>query len=109
MSTGRFISEDPIKDGVNWYAYCCGNPVMFWDPLGLSDQYVPLRNTVENQYNDMVIWYKDKEMSLIRQPGIYSKQFFVGDDNGTYINNGVMYTSNLALENFYNQQLDLQI
>ena len=26
--TGRFISEDPAKDGVNWYVYCSGNPVM---------------------------------------------------------------------------------
>lgn len=34
--TGRFISEDPIKDGLNWYSYCGGNPVMFVDPLGLA-------------------------------------------------------------------------
>ena len=25
--TGRFISEDPAKDGVNWYVYCGGDPV----------------------------------------------------------------------------------
>ena len=31
----RFISEDPIKDGINWYAYCGNNPVMFVDPSGL--------------------------------------------------------------------------
>ena len=31
----RFITEDPAKDGVNWYAYCNGNPVMFTDPWGL--------------------------------------------------------------------------
>ncbi|MDO5398909.1 MAG: RHS repeat-associated core domain-containing protein [bacterium] len=35
-STGRFISEDPIKDGLNWYSYCNGNPVMFSDPSGLA-------------------------------------------------------------------------
>ena len=34
---GRFISEDPIKDGYNWYSYCGGNPVMFVDPSGLID------------------------------------------------------------------------
>ena len=34
----RFISEDPAKDGVNWYAYCGNNPVMFVDPLGLYDR-----------------------------------------------------------------------
>ena len=33
---GRFISEDPIKDGLNWYVYCGSNPVNFRDPTGLS-------------------------------------------------------------------------
>ena len=26
-SIGRFITEDPIRDGLNWYAYCGNNPV----------------------------------------------------------------------------------
>ena len=34
-ATGRFITEDPEKDGVNWYSYCAGNPVMLVDPWGL--------------------------------------------------------------------------
>ncbi len=34
-AVGAFVSEDPIKDGLNWYAYCAGNPVNFWDPWGL--------------------------------------------------------------------------
>ncbi len=33
-AVGAFVSEDPIKDGLNWYAYCAGNPVNFWDPWG---------------------------------------------------------------------------
>ncbi len=28
--TGRFINEDPIRDGYNWFAYCGGNPVLFF-------------------------------------------------------------------------------
>ena len=32
----RFISEDPIRDGNNWYAYCGNNPIMIVDPLGLA-------------------------------------------------------------------------
>jgi len=39
--TGRFISRDPIKSinpkGINPYQYATGNPVKFFDPLGLLD------------------------------------------------------------------------
>ena len=39
--TGRFISEDPIRDGLNWYAYCEGNPITKVDPWGLyGERYV---------------------------------------------------------------------
>jgi hypothetical protein len=34
-SIGRFMSEDPAQDGLNWYVYCGNNPVMFVDPMGL--------------------------------------------------------------------------
>ena len=34
--TGRFITEDPICDGLNWYTYAGNNPVMFVDPTGLK-------------------------------------------------------------------------
>ena len=33
---GRFISQDPIGDGVNWYAYVGNNPVVWVDPEGLD-------------------------------------------------------------------------
>ena len=33
---GRFITEDPIKAGSNWYAYCYDNPVKYVDPMGLD-------------------------------------------------------------------------
>ncbi len=32
--TGRFISEDPAQDGVNWYLYADGNPVNRVDDSG---------------------------------------------------------------------------
>jgi RHS repeat-associated protein len=31
---GRFISEDPVGNGRNWYAYCGNNPVNLADPDG---------------------------------------------------------------------------
>lgn len=39
-STGRFITEDPAQDRLNWYSYADNNPIMFVDPIGTHD--VPL-------------------------------------------------------------------
>ncbi|MEM5789961.1 MAG: RHS repeat-associated core domain-containing protein [Syntrophobacteraceae bacterium] len=33
-ATGRFISEDPAKDGVNWFVYCNNDPVNRLDQNG---------------------------------------------------------------------------
>ena len=33
---GRFITEDPARDGENWYVYCGNNPVMFGVQFGYS-------------------------------------------------------------------------
>ncbi|ULQ59123.1 RHS domain-containing protein [Brucepastera parasyntrophica] len=35
-SLGKFITEDPARDGTNWYEYCRNNPLRFVDPDGLS-------------------------------------------------------------------------
>ena len=39
-SLGRFTTEDPVKDGDNWYSYCAGNPVNNWDPSGLDKEKI---------------------------------------------------------------------
>ncbi len=31
---GRFMSSDPAKEGLNWFVYCNGNPLMFIDQNG---------------------------------------------------------------------------
>ena len=41
---GRFISQDPAKDGLNWYAYCNNNPLKYIDP----DGFAPRRNQACN-------------------------------------------------------------
>ena len=35
-NAGRFITEDPIKDGSNWYAYANNNPILYIDQTGLK-------------------------------------------------------------------------
>ena len=35
-SLGRFTTEDPIRDGANWWVYCSNNPLKYVDPTGLS-------------------------------------------------------------------------
>ena len=34
--TGRFLSEDPIRSGINWYTYANNNPINYNDPFGLQ-------------------------------------------------------------------------
>jgi hypothetical protein len=31
---GRFLTQDPARQGLNWYAYCGNNPIRFTDPDG---------------------------------------------------------------------------
>ena len=33
--TGRFVTEDPARDGLNWYLYVGNNPLTYTDPTGL--------------------------------------------------------------------------
>jgi RHS repeat-associated protein len=45
---GRFVSEDPIQDGSNWYAFAGNNPVTYADPTGLYQQGHPLQGGSRN-------------------------------------------------------------
>ena len=31
-----WLAMDPVKDGGNWYQYCCSNPTTYYDPTGLA-------------------------------------------------------------------------
>jgi len=68
--TGRFITEDPIRDGLNWYVYCENNPVMFVDPSGLKDYVVVLAHGINsNASNDGFSHLKNEITSRIENSG----------------------------------------
>ena len=67
-ATGRFITEDPVQDGANWYSYCGGNPVMLVDPDGLSiscsedDQFLVL--TYLSKLTKDALKYEDGKIQI---------------------------------------------
>jgi len=56
--TGRFISEDPTGDGLNWYVYCNNDPVNYTDPSGFG--------TVWNRYGEVIGSCEGEEVRLFR-------------------------------------------
>jgi len=69
---GRFISEDPIRDGLNWYAYCNNNPIRYKDPSGLiitcdemsSERIISLLREVSG--NSLEFEYKDGQINITK-------------------------------------------
>jgi hypothetical protein len=55
------MSVDPIKDGMNWYAYCADNPLKFTDPTGLASNMAYLLG----EYFNKLICRELKSMSNI--------------------------------------------
>gem|GEM_PF-3623872 len=47
----RFMTEDPIRDGENWFSYVGNNPVNFIDPWGLEVKWVRRPIVTEKQFN----------------------------------------------------------
>ena len=51
--TGKFITEDPVRNGRNWYVYCENNPLKYVDPHGLSttlDDFAYQQRTENSPY-----------------------------------------------------------
>ena len=59
--TGRFTQLDPIRDGLNWYAYCFNNPIAFIDPFGLQKIDVIMFTIGKNSdFSDQAMWQKEQ-------------------------------------------------
>ncbi|HEX3047264.1 MAG TPA: RHS repeat-associated core domain-containing protein, partial [Bacillota bacterium] len=52
---GRFINEDPAKDGLNWYVYGANNPLKFIDPNGLTVSQINLPGVGDTYFETQLI------------------------------------------------------
>ena len=50
---GRFITEDPIRDGLNWYTYCGANPILFVDIFGLEKVRVSMEGITYHKLDNV--------------------------------------------------------
>ena len=71
----RFISEDPIKDGINWYAYCGNCPVNYIDPFGLAKI-----TNVMDLWRSMISIFFPKEDKVSEES---KSPIFLDDGDGT--------------------------
>ena len=62
-AVGAFITEDPIRDGGNWYSYCGGNPVAFADYSGLDDVIIYTRS--KNAFFEGQAVYQKNELEKL--------------------------------------------
>ena len=116
-SIGRFITEDPVRDGTNWYVYCENNPVMFIDRSGLKptvEEAALMADHIytHNQYDNiedrkvkggwrLIDVYEDKEGLRI---GIYVRgdgehSTYTGSKEYALVNEGTEFTSVKDWEN----------
>ncbi len=102
-SIGRFITEDPIRDGSNWYSYCGGNPIKYYDWSGLAQEDGSLRTWVNNRTNDLsyinssISWNSKTSTATVTMSNTYNNTSktasFKAGVNGAYISNGRMMVS----------------
>jgi len=51
--TGRFLTVDPVKDGVNWYSYANNNPLRYIDPDGMKPILIGLTEQEKAIFDDV--------------------------------------------------------
>ncbi len=70
---GRFITEDPIRDGMNWYVYCGNNPVRYVDPSGFStcvDEKTGIILSATNDNDCGIYAYPTVDGQRVEGPGL---------------------------------------
>ena len=73
---GRFITEDPARDGIDWYVYCNNNPLRFLDSTGLYDEENGYTEKEQNTFAKMsgteqLIYLKTEYKSVTEGTSLY--------------------------------------
>jgi RHS repeat-associated protein len=68
----RWMTEDPVKDGMNWYEYCGSDPVNWVDLLGLCGEII------EKAWKAVPDPLAEVEFSIYATQGSMT---FIGDEN----------------------------
>jgi RHS repeat-associated protein len=96
----RFGAVDPIRSGLNWYAYCNDNPIIFIDPLGLIE--LPLRDMVKDTYgtDGGLKWDPIKKTATINGASFSScfGNAYI-DSNGRMIVDSAVFSRAIGLSN----------
>ncbi|MFN7016332.1 MAG: RHS repeat-associated core domain-containing protein, partial [Fimbriimonadales bacterium] len=70
-ATGRFINEDPARDGVNWYLYADGNPVGKVDRNGKDSQEESLWTIFGYFFATMAVIYSTAGFKLLMDEFVF--------------------------------------
>ncbi|MBI9098828.1 MAG: C40 family peptidase [Spirochaetaceae bacterium] len=94
-SLGRFITEDPIKDGTNWYIYCSNNPLSFVDPTGLDPSYAGMDSNLYYSGNKTPFFGYNKKFAQT-QTDLVGKDYIWGGndpvkDGGVDCSGSILY------------------
>ena len=102
-TSGRFITEDPIKSGLNWYSYASNNPVMKVDPLGLEDAML---SYIISKNGGSVVWDPETRSATVTMsnfdPVVVSTQGEVGENiiSGRIANDRLIINSDDLVSKF---------
>ena len=77
---GRFTTEDPARDGVNWYVYVLNNPLSFIDPTGLE-----MKVPEEGLNNDEFSHEENVDMVIDYVSTVSGSEAFIDDDGSIQV------------------------